>query len=800
MKERKILPLIPLRDIIAFPHIVMPLIVGREKSIKALDIALMSDEKLVFLPTQKNSRVNDPRPEDIYQVGTIAKIKGHQKMPNENRKIVVEGIKRAKMLKLMNKSDTFVAEVEILEEINEDNPENKQLAQEVVDLFKRVSKHMRISSEYVDILYNIKDPGEVCDVIAVQLTIPIEKKQEILEEIDITKRLKLIKSMLEEEEANYTSERKVRGRSRLRGEAGGILGHGDVIQDEWREEIDELERRAEEKDLPERVKDVVIKEIRKLKLMTPLAAEATVVRNYVDWLLSLPWKERSEDKLDLKEAQKVLDEDHWGLEKVKERIIEFLAVRKLAGPSKAPILCFIGPPGVGKTSLARSIARATDRKFVRLSLGGVRDEAEIRGHRRTYIGALPGRIIQMMRKAGTKNPVFLLDEVDKLCADFRGDPAAALLEVLDPEQNHSFLDHYIDIEFDLSEVFFICTANITYTIPPALLDRMEVIRIPGYTEHEKYEIARRFLIPKQEKNSGLKEGTCEFSKDSLYKIIREYTREAGVRNLEREIGNVVRKIAKKIVEQNIDIESNPKFKISSRDIIKFLGPPKFKPSDIDKKALVGITRGLAWTEFGGEVLMIEVSVIPGAGRLTITGKLGDVMQESVKAAITYVRSRAKDLGIDQDFYSKTDIHVHVPEGAVPKDGPSAGITIATAITSALTKIPVKSEVAMTGEITLRGRILPIGGVKEKLLAAHRYGIKNIILPKDNEKDIQDIPKEILNQLNIKYVEHMDEVIEYALDAPIEKIWKGRFADDMFAGRGSKEEDAEVHDTSHQTPH
>jgi len=773
MPERKILPMIPLRDIIAFPHIVMPLIVGRPKSIKALDEALISDEKLVFLPSQKNSRVNEPKEEDIYTIGTICRIKGHQKIPNENRKIVVEGVQRGKMVKFIDNGEYLVAEVELIEEINTTSQEAKIISKEIIDLFKSVSKQMRISNEYIDVLYNIKNPGEVCDVIAAQLTIPLEKKQAILEEIDVVKRLKMVKSILEEEIQTLESERKSRARMRGRGESSGIMGQGDFIQDEWKEEIEELEKRAEEKDLPERVRDVVMKEIRKLKLMTPLAAEATVVRNYVDWLLSLPWTERSEEKLDLKEAKKTLDEDHWGLEKVKERIIEYLAVRKLAGPSKAPILCFVGPPGVGKTSLAKSIAKSTGRKFVRLSLGGVRDEAEIRGHRRTYIGALPGRIIQMMRKAGTKNPVFLLDEVDKLTSDFRGDPAAALLEVLDPEQNHSFLDHYIDIEYDLSEVFFICTANTTYTIPPALLDRMEVIRIPGYTEHEKYEIAKRFLVPKQAKNAGLNEDTCEFTKDSLYKIIREYTREAGVRNLEREIGNVIRKVAKKIVEQNIDLKSNPKFTINAKDIQKFLGPPKFKPSDIDTKPLVGVARGLAWTEFGGEVLMIEVSIVPGSGKLTITGKLGDVMQESVKAAISYVRSRTKDLGIDPEFYSKTDIHVHVPEGAVPKDGPSAGITIATAIISALTKIPVRPDVSMTGEITLRGRVLPIGGVKEKLLAAHRYKINKVILPKENERDLEDVPKEILKQLHIKFVEHMDEVIEFALDAPTEKIWKGR---------------------------
>ncbi len=773
MPERKILPMIPLRDIIAFPHIVMPLIVGRPKSIKALDEALISDEKLVFLPSQKNSRVNEPKEEDIYTIGTICRIKGHQKIPNENRKIVVEGVQRGKMVKFIDNGEYLAAEVELIEEINTTSQEAKIISKEIIDLFKSVSKQMRISNEYIDVLYNIKNPGEVCDVIAAQLTIPLEKKQAILEEIDVVKRLKMVKSILEEEIQTLESERKSRARMRGRGESSGIMGQGDFIQDEWKEEIEELEKRAEEKDLPERVRDVVMKEIRKLKLMTPLAAEATVVRNYVDWLLSLPWTERSEEKLDLKEAKKILDEDHWGLEKVKERIIEYLAVRKLAGPSKAPILCFVGPPGVGKTSLAKSIAKSTGRKFVRLSLGGVRDEAEIRGHRRTYIGALPGRIIQMMRKAGTKNPVFLLDEVDKLTSDFRGDPAAALLEVLDPEQNHSFLDHYIDIEYDLSEVFFICTANTTYTIPPALLDRMEVIRIPGYTEHEKYEIAKRFLVPKQAKNAGLNEDTCEFTKDSLYKIIREYTREAGVRNLEREIGNVIRKVAKKIVEQNIDLKSNPKFTINAKDIQKFLGPPKFKPSDIDTKPLVGVARGLAWTEFGGEVLMIEVSIVPGSGKLTITGKLGDVMQESVKAAISYVRSRTKDLGIDPEFYSKTDIHVHVPEGAVPKDGPSAGITIATAIISALTKIPVRPDVSMTGEITLRGRVLPIGGVKEKLLAAHRYKINKVILPKENERDLEDVPKEILKQLHIKFVEHMDEVIEFALDAPTEKIWKGR---------------------------
>ncbi|MCX7733661.1 MAG: endopeptidase La [bacterium] len=774
MKEKRItIPLIPLRDLVAFPHIVMPLIVGRPKSLKSLEEALLSDEKLIFLPTQKNSKVNDPKEQDIYAIGTICKIKGHQKMPNDNSKIVVEGLKRGKLISFIDKGEMYLGEIEVLEDTNADLPENKNLVKDVIDVFKSLSKHLNISPEYTDVLYSIKDPGEVTDVIAAQLSIPVEKKQSILEETDVNKRLKQIKTILETELENITSERKSRSKGRIRTESSGIFGQGSFEQDEWREEIEALERKAEEKDLPEKVKEVVLKEVRKLKLMTPLAAEATVVRNYVDWLLSLPWTERSEEKLDLKEAKKVLDEDHWGLEKVKERIIEFLAVRKLAGPSKAPILCLVGPPGVGKTSLGRSIAKSTNRKFVRLSLGGVRDEAEIRGHRRTYIGALPGRIIQMMKKAGTKNPVFLLDEIDKLCADFRGDPAAALLEVLDPEQNHSFLDHYIDIEYDLSEVFFICTANTTYTIPPALLDRMEVIRIPGYTEQEKYEIAKRFIIPKQEKNSGLKEGTCDFSKDATMKIIREYTREAGVRNLEREIGNVIRKIAKKIVEEGIDLESNPKFKVTPKDILKFLGPPKFKPSDVDTKALVGIARGLAWTEFGGDVLMIEVSIIPGSGRLTITGKLGDVMQESVKAAITYVRSRSKELGIDPEFYSKTDIHVHVPEGAVPKDGPSAGITIATAIVSALTKIPVRPDVSMTGEITLRGRILPIGGVKEKLLAAHRYNIKTVLVPKENEKDLEDVPKEVLKTLNIKMVEHMDEVIELALEAPAEKIWKGK---------------------------
>ncbi len=773
MERIKRIPLIPLRDIVAFPHVVMPLIVGRPKSIRALDEALLSDEKLIFLPAQKNSKINDPKPEDIYEIGTLGKIKGHQRIPNENRKIVVEGLERARAIRVIDNVDFFIAEVQILEDTNADNPESRALMKEVIELFRSVSKLLKISSEYVDILQDIKNPGEVCDVITPQLNISVEKKQQILEELDIVKRLRLLRAILLEEHEGLSHEKKARGfgRSRVRGE---VMGQGDFVQDEWREEIEELERRAEEKNMPEKVRDVVIKEIKKLKLMTPLSAEASVVRNYIDWLLSLPWTERSEEKLELKEAKKILDRDHWGLEKVKERIVEYLSVRKLAGPAKAPILCFVGPPGVGKTSLAKSIAEATNRNFVRLSLGGVRDEAEIRGHRRTYIGALPGRIIQMMRKAGTKNPLFLLDEVDKLCSDFRGDPAAALLEVLDPEQNHSFLDHYIDIEFDLSEVFFICTANTTYTIPPALLDRMEVIRIPGYTEAEKYEIARRFLIPKQEKNSGLKEGTCDFSRDAVLKIIREYTREAGVRNLEREIGNVVRKIARKIVEESIDVTSGPKFKIISKDIIKFLGPPKFKSSDVDVRPLVGIARGLAWTEFGGEMLIIEVALVNGSGRLTITGKLGDVMQESVKAAITYVRSRARELGVDPDFYSKTDIHVHVPEGAVPKDGPSAGITIAVAIVSALTKIPTKPDVAMTGEITLRGRVLPIGGVKEKLLAAHRYNIKNVILPKENDKDLVDVPKEVLKDINIKFVEHMDEVIELALGAPPEKIWKGKY--------------------------
>jgi ATP-dependent Lon protease len=778
--KRFLLPLIPLRDVVVFPRMTIPLLIGREKSIKAVEESLKLGKNL-FLLAQKDAQINDPKPEDLFRVGTFAIISNVLRLPDTTLKVFVEGKKRGYVHRIIDMQTHIMVEAEELVEINPNDQETEALMRAVLHTFEKYTKlNPKIPPEVLVSVSGISNPSTLSDVIIAQMTVKFADRQAVLEEQNVNKRLEMILKLLQGEIEILEIEERIRQRVKKQMERAQkeyyLTEQMKAIQkelgekDEYKQEIEELEAALKKKKMPKKVKERVEREIKKLKMMSPLSAEATVSRNYIDWLLSIPWNERTKEKLDINEAKRVLDEDHYGLEKVKERILEFLAVRALAKKEmKAPVLCFVGPPGTGKTSLAKSIARATGRRFVRISLGGIRDEAEIRGHRRTYIGALPGKIIQGMRKAGTRNPVFLMDEIDKIGTDYRGDPAAALLEVLDPEQNHAFNDHYIEIDYDLSDVLFITTANVTYTISPPLLDRMEIIRLPGYTEDEKLEIAIRHLVPKQLKATGLTEEEVSFTRPAILKIIREYTKEAGVRNLEREIGNILRKIAKEKVKKGI----KKRIIIKESSVEKYLGVPKYrhtKPEEVDK---IGIANGLAWTEAGGEILVTEVSVIPGKGKLIMTGKLGEVMQESAQAAVTYIRSRASELGLEEDFYSKVDIHIHVPEGAIPKDGPSAGITMAVALASALTKIPVRHDIAMTGEITLRGRILPIGGLKEKLLAAHRGGIKTVIIPLENEKDLSEIEKKIIEPLDIKLVSHMDEVLELSLKAPPEEIWKGR---------------------------
>jgi len=764
----RILPLIPLRDIVVLPYMVVPLYVGREKSIAALDEAMKGDKDVV-LAAQKKAKLDDPGPEDIYEVGTLASILQMLKLPDGTVKILMEGKKRVRIKNFIETTRLFTVLVEEINDVIEYTKEVEALMRNIVSTFEQYVKlNPKIPPEMLVSIQSIDDPSRLADIVASHLNIKVEEKQKILEIVNVTQRLEKVFESIQGEMELLELERRIRNRVKKQMEKAQkeyyLNEQMKAIQkelgekDEMQSEISELEERMKKKKLSPEASKKIEQEIKKLKMMSPMSAEATVVRNYIDWVLSLPWGEKTEEKIDIAEAEKILDEDHYGLQQVKERIVEYLAVRSRLKKMKGPILCFVGPPGVGKTSLAKSIARATGRKFVRISLGGVRDEAEIRGHRRTYIGALPGKIIQGMKKAGSSNPVFLLDEIDKMSVDFRGDPSSALLEVLDPEQNFMFQDHYIDLDYDLSEVMFITTANMVHTIPPPLLDRMEVIRIPGYTEYEKFHIAKQFLIPKQMEAHGLSKDNIEFTKEAIYGIIRQYTREAGVRNLEREIATVCRKVAKKLAKE----KTERKITIHVRSLQKYLGVPKFRHSTAEEKEEIGVTNGLAWTEFGGELLQTEVAIMPGKGKLIITGKLGEVMQESAQAALSYVRSRSEQFGIDRDFYQKTDIHIHIPEGAIPKDGPSAGITMATSIVSALLKIPVRRDVAMTGEITLRGRVLPIGGLKEKLLAAHRAKIKNIIIPKENEKDLKEVPENILKDLNIILVDHMDEVIMKAL--------------------------------------
>jgi ATP-dependent Lon protease len=763
-----IVPLLPLRDAVLFPHMVVPLFVGRDRSILAIDSAMEKDRRILFA-LQKDAKANDPKEGDIYPIGTLGTAIQCLKLPDGTVKLLVEGERRGKILRFIPTEPFYQVEVAGVETPYPMTLELEALMRSVKKTFETYGKlNQRVTPEIVDSMRVVEDPHRLADAMVVHLGLKLEDKQRLLEILSPEKRLEELYRVLQSEMEILQMEQKIRTRVRKQMEKAQkeyyLSEQMRAIQKELGEkddaaaEMKELEFRIRKKRMSKEATQKVEKEFRKLKLMPPMSAEATVVRNYIDWFLSLPWGHGTKDKLDLKRAEEILDEDHYGLKEVKERILEYLAVQGLVKKIKGPILCFVGPPGVGKTSLARSIARTMGRRFVRLSLGGVRDEAEIRGHRRTYVGALPGKIIQSIKKAGTNNPVFLLDEVDKMSADFRGDPSSALLEVLDPEQNHTFNDHYLDVDYDLSKVFFITTANTLYSLPPALQDRMEVIRIAGYMEPEKIQIGQKFLVPKQMKANGLTPENIHFSDGALRKLIQSYTREAGVRNLEREIASICRKVAKKVLREGKTVS----VRVTSEGIHKFLGVPKFRYGKGENQDQVGLANGLAWTEVGGELLTTEVTIMPGKGNLTITGKLGEVMQESAHAAMSYVRSRASQFGLEKNFYQKLDTHIHIPEGAIPKDGPSAGITMATSITSALLKIPVRSDLAMTGEITLRGRVLPVGGLKEKILAAHRAGIKTVLIPKDNEKDLKEIPTKILKSVELVRVEHMDEVLRKAL--------------------------------------
>jgi ATP-dependent Lon protease len=765
--------MMPIRDMVIFPYMMTPFVVGRESSVRALEEALTGDRK-IFLATQHDAGIDEPRPEDIYSVGTIGNIVQSVKMPDGNIKVLVEGLERAKAVEMNDSDGFFVATVRVANRQLEVNPQIETVMQRVTSLFEQYVKlQQSLNYETMIAAVRMDEPAKLSDTIAANLQLSIEEKQELLDIFDPSERLSRVADVLDIEIEKLNMDRSVQSRVKRQMERAQKeyylnekikaiqkeLGRGE------KSEFDELRKKIDGAGMPKDVFDKAIQELKKLEAMPPMSAESTVSRNYLDWLLAVPWKKRSKETRSIDHAEKVLNADHYGLEKIKERILEFLAVRQLVKNPKGSILCFVGPPGVGKTSLGMSIAKATGRKFVRMSLGGVRDEAEIRGHRRTYIGALPGQIIQSMKKAGTKNPVFMLDEVDKMASDLRGDPASALLEVLDPEQNTSFQDHYLDVEYDLSQVLFVATANVLHTIPAPLQDRMEILRLHGYTEAEKLEIAKQYLVKKQREATGLSEKNAVFSDAALVDIIRGYTREAGVRNLEREIGNVCRKVARRVVRNG----SKHKEDIADTNVNEFLGVAKFRDSQLHETSEIGLVTGLAWTEVGGSILSTEVQVLDGKGKLTLTGQLGDVMQESAQAALSYIRSRAQHLGLPKDFYRNLDIHVHVPEGAIPKDGPSAGITIATALASALAKVRVRRDIAMTGEITLRGKVLPIGGLKEKLLAAHRAGIFEAILPRGNEKDLADLPENLRSVMKLHFVDQMDEVLKIALEGPLPEL-------------------------------
>lgn len=763
--------LLPLRDIIVFPHMVVPLFVGREKSIRALEDS-MNDRKQIILAAQKKAQNNNPDEKDIYSIGTLANIIQLLRLPDGTLKVLVEGVSRIRVAKYIEKDAIFKVEAESLDECVSSMVEAEAFVRSIKNIFETYVKlNKRIPPELLMSVLSIEDPSKLSDTIIPHLNIKVEEKQKLLELTDACRRLERLMGLIEGEIEILQVEKKIRSRVKKQMERSQkeyyLNEQMQAIQkelgerDEFKNEIAELEKELKRKKLPEEALKKVRSEIKKLKMMSPMSAEATVVRNYLDWILSIPWNEKTEDKIDVDAAEAVLDEDHYGLKTVKERIVEHLAVQSLVEKMQGPILCLVGPPGVGKTSLARSIARSIGRNFVKISLGGVRDEAEIRGHRRTYIGALPGKLIQGMKKAQANNPVILLDEIDKMSTDFRGDPSSALLEVLDPEQNRFFSDHYLEVEYDLSNVMFITTANSQHTIPLPLLDRLEVINLSGYTEEEKMEITKRHLIPKEVRRHGLDENKIAFADQSIEDLIRHYTKEAGVRNLEREVGAVSRKVARKWAKKG---EDKSKVTINSKKLIELLGPHKYRYQKTEATSEVGLVNGLAYTETGGDMLTIEVLQLPGKGKLTVTGKLGDVMQESAQAAMSYVRSRAKLLGLASDFYEKVDLHIHVPEGAIPKDGPSAGITMATALVSCLTGKPVSKDVAMTGEITLRGNVLPIGGLKEKIFAAYRGGVKKILIPQENGKDLRDIPKNILKNIKVVEVSHVDQVLREAIDA------------------------------------
>ena len=779
----RLVPLLPLRDIVVFPHMVVPLFVGREKSISALEEAMAKGgSKEIFLSAQRKAKTNEPVPDDIFTVGTVGTIIQLLRLPDGTVKVLVEGKRRAAIRRFTQTDGFFTVEIEELPEMVERSVELDALVREVHATFETYVKlNKRIAPEILISVQTIEDPGQLADTMVGQLQLKLPDKQAILEMDAPSKRLSRLYELMKAEIEILQVERKIRTRVKKQMEKTQkeyyLNEQMQAIQkelgdrDEFKNELGELEDRAKQKNLTKEARLKVAKEMKKLRMMAPMSAEAAVVRNYLDWVIGLPWGDRTEDKLDVVEAERILDEDHYGLKKVKERILEYLAVQALVKKLKGPILCLVGPPGVGKTSLARSIAKATGRNFVRLSLGGVRDEAEIRGHRRTYIGALPGKIIQSLKKAGTQNPVFLLDEIDKMSTDFRGDPSAALLEVLDPEQNATFNDHYLDLDYDLSDVMFITTANYLQGIPIPLQDRMEVIQLPGYTEFEKVSIAERYLIPKQKRDNGIADVSVAFPEDTIRDVIHYYTKEAGVRHLEREFATVCRKIARDVVAKRSPVQiaeggvSVPGWRITPKRLPRYLGPHRYRYGRQEGGDEIGLVNGLAVTMHGGDLLATEVSIVAGKGKLVLTGKLGDVMQESAQAAMSYIRARAPSLGLDRDFYSRADIHVHLPEGAIPKDGPSAGITMCTGLVSALLRVPVKKDIAMTGEITLRGRVLAIGGLKEKILAAHRSGITTVIMPKENAKDLRDIPKRVLKSLRVVPVEHMDEVLRVALVLP-----------------------------------
>jgi ATP-dependent Lon protease len=765
--DTKRLPMMPIRDVVIFPYMMTPFVVGRESSVRALEDAMAGDRK-IFLATQHDASTDEPKPNEIFSVGCVVNIVQSLKLPDGNIKVLVEGVERAKVVSVTDDEGFFRAVVRTFNFKVEQGQQLEALTGRVTSLFEQYVKlSQNLNYETMVAAIRVDDPGKLADTVGANLQLTIEEKQELLEIFDPIDRLTRVAEMLDIEIEKLNVDRTIQGRVKRQMEKAQKeyylnekikaiqkeLGRGE------KSEFDELKKRIEMSGMTKDAHEKAMAELKRLENMPPMSAESTVSRNYLDWLLAVPWKKKSKEIRELKFAEEVLESDHYGLEKIKERILEFLAVRRLVKNPRGSILLFVGPPGVGKTSLGMSVAKATGRKFVRMSLGGVRDEAEIRGHRRTYIGALPGQVIQMMKKAGTRNPVFMLDEIDKMSTDFRGDPSSALLEVLDPEQNHMFVDHYLDVEYDLSQVFFIATANVLHTIPPALQDRLEVIRLSGYTELEKLEIAKRFLVKKQMEAAGLNAEQIHFTEEGLSNLIQYYTRESGVRNLEREIGNVSRKISRKIVGKDI----KEKAVVNANKVAELLGPAKFRDTTTEKHNEVGATTGLAWTEVGGQILTTECILMEGKGKLTVTGKLGDVMQESAQAAFSYIRSRAHQLGLPRDFYRNLDVHLHIPEGAIPKDGPSAGITLATTICSALTKIPVRGDVAMTGEITLRGKVLPIGGLKEKLLAAHRHGINEVIVPQENQKDLPDIPEYIRNLMKLHFVDHMDEVLHIALE-------------------------------------